>query len=275
MMLLTAPFDLSGARRAHVPWRPALASAIVGACVAAAALVLETLGVTPPGCGRAIAGAAAHSGFLAVGWIVAAGERAHWQRPIARAAAILLAASLVAQFTTWGGLLYLLVPLVVFRDAAQVPALRDAGVRLAAGLRPLALGLTAGAFLGCHLLLTASLTLGYAIRVGDAMAYVSVVAYDAGANALTVEWLFRGALFSRAWRRWDFWPSVALSTALAVGRYLFDPTLPSTLEVKVGAVFYMSLLGVTGCALRASSASLLPGYLATLVFFLAYRMLAQ
>jgi hypothetical protein len=275
MMLLTAPFDSSGARRAHVPWRPALASAIVGACVAAAALVSETLGITPLGCGRAIAGAAAHSGFLAVGWIVMAGERAHWQRPIARAAAILLAASLAAQFTTWGGLLYLLVPLVVFRDAARVPALQDAGVRLTAGHRPLALGLAAGAFLGCHLLLTASLTLGYAIRLGDAMAYVSLAAYDAGANALTAEWLFRGALFSRAWRRWDFWPSAALSTALAVGRYLFDPTLPSTLEVKVGAVFYMSLLGVTGCALRASSASLLPGYLATLVFFLAYRMLAQ
>jgi hypothetical protein len=274
MMLLATPFD-PAASRGGVPWRPAFASAIVSAGVAAAGLGVEALGVIPVGCGRAVAGTAAHSGFLAIGWIVATGERAHWPRPIAQATAILLAASLAAQFTTWGGLLYLLVPLVIIGEAARVPALRDAGVRLTAGLQPLALGLTAGAFLGCHLLLTASLTLGYTIRVEEAMAYVSVAAYDAGANALTTEWLFRGALFSRAWRRWDFWPSAALSTLFAVGRYLLDPTLPSTIEVKVGAVFYMSLLGVTGCAFRASSTSLLPGYLATLVFFLAYRMLAQ
>jgi CAAX prenyl protease-like protein len=273
-MLLAAPFD-PAASRGGVPWRPALASAIVSAGVAAAALSEEAFGVIPFGCGRAVAGAAAHSGFLAIGWIVAVGERANWERPIARASAILLAASLAAQFTTWGGLLYLLVPLAVVGEAARVPALRDAGVRLTAGLRSLTLGLAAGAVLGCHLLLTASLTLGYAVRLDDAMAYVSVAAYDAGANALTAEWLFRGALLSRLWRRWDFWPSAAVSTALVVGRYLLDPTLPSTIEVKVGAVFYMSLLGVTSCALRASSASLLPGYLATLVFFLAYRMLTQ
>jgi hypothetical protein len=274
-MLLAAPFDPSAASGGGVPWRPALASAIVSAGVAAAALSEEALGIIPPGCGRAVAGAAAHSGFLAIGWIVAVGERAHWQGPIARTTAILLVASLAAQFATWGGLLYLLVPLAVVGEAARVPALRDAGVRVPAGLRSLTLGLAAGAFLGCHLLLTASLTLGYTVRLDDAMAYVSAAAYDAGANALTAEWLFRGALFSRAWRRWDFWPSTAVSTALAVGRYLLDPTLPSTIEVEVGAVFYMSLLGVTSCALRASSASLLPGYLATLVFFLAYRMLAQ
>jgi hypothetical protein len=275
MMLLTSPFDPSAAERAGVRWRPALVSTIVSAGVAAAALSLDTLDLTLLACGRAVAGAAAHCGFLAVGWIVAAGERGHWQRPIARAAAVLLAASLAAQLTTWGSLLYLLVPLVVLGDAARVPPLRDAGVRLPAGLRPLALGLAAGAFLGCHLLLTASLTLGYAIRVDDPMAYVSAATYDVGANALTAEWLFRGALFSRVWRRWDFWPSAALSAALVVGRYLLDPTLPSTIEVTVGTVLYMSLLGVTSCALRASSASLLPGYLATLVFFLAYRMLAQ
>jgi hypothetical protein len=272
-MLLTAPFDMSAAGRAAAPWWPPLAPAIVSAGAAATALSLERLGVIPLGCGRAVAGAAAHGGLLAVGWIVATGERAPW-RPIAQATAILLAASLAAQFTTWGGLLYLLVPFVIIGEAARVPALRNAGVRLTASLQPLALGLAAGAFLGCHLLLTASLTLGYTIRVAGAMAYVSVAAYDAGANALTTEWLFRGALFSRAWRRWDFWPSAALSTLFAVGRYLLDPTLPSTIEVKVGAVFYMSLLGVTSCAFRASSASLLPGYLATLVFFLAYRMLA-
>ena len=45
---------------------------------------------------------------------------------------------------------------------------------------------------------------------------VPAVAYDVGANGLTAEWLFRGALFSRLWRRWPFWPAASLSTAMAV-----------------------------------------------------------
>jgi hypothetical protein len=37
----------------------------------------------------------------------------------------------------------------------------------------------------------------------------------------------------------------------------------------------MSILGFSSCALRAWSGSLLPGYLATVAFFTAYRMLAH
>ena len=43
----------------------------------------------------------------------------------------------------------------------------------------------------------------------------------------------------------------------------------------LGAAFYTGLVGVAACALRAWSQSLLPGYLATLVFFLAYRALGH
>lgn len=95
-----------------------------------------------------------------------------------------------------------------------------------------------------------------------------------GANAVSAEWLFRGALFCRWWRRWRFWPAAALSTTLAVGRYLLDPALPRTLEIWAGAVFYMAVLGLGCCALRAWSGSLVPGYLATVAFFAVYRMLA-
>jgi hypothetical protein len=96
-----------------------------------------------------------------------------------------------------------------------------------------------------------------------------------GNQALTAEWLFRGALFSTAWRRWAFAPAVGLSSGLAVLRYVLDPYLPSAPEVWLGAALYTGLIGMAACALRAWSQSLLPGYLATLAFFLAYRALGH
>src|SRR5262249_24362655 len=96
-----------------------------------------------------------------------------------------------------------------------------------------------------------------------------------GANALTAEWLFRGALFSQGWRRWEFWPAAAVSTSLVVVRYLADPALPHTIEARVGAGFYIALLGFAACALRAGSGSLLPGCLGRLTFFASSRMLTQ
>jgi hypothetical protein len=135
------------------------------------------------------------------------------------------------------------------------------------------LGLAAGLFLGAHLLVTASLTFGYHVARTDAHTYVSALAYDAGANLLSAEWLFRGAVFSALWRRVGFWPAALASTALALVRYLVDPALPHAPEARAGAVFYLGLVGLTACALRAWSGSLLPGYLAGLGFFGAYRLL--
>jgi len=110
--------------------------------------------------------------------------------------------------------------------------------------------------------------------VGGLPAYLSALAYDVGANALSAEWLFRGAVFSLLWRRGTFWPAALLTTALSLVRYLLDPFLPHAAEARAGAVFYLGLVGLIACALRAWSGSLLPGYLAALAFFAAYRMLA-
>jgi len=126
---------------------------------------------------------------------------------------------------------------------------------------------------GDHLLIAASLTLGYTASVPSLGGYLAGVAYDVGANALSVEWLFHGALFSALWRRWTFWPAAAISTGAGLLRYLVDPTFPTAPEAAAGAVFYLTILGLASCALRAWSGSVLPGYLATLVFFAAYRAL--
>ncbi len=275
MMLLSAPFDPYSPRRGETLWAPSLLAATAATALLCIGLAMEMLDGALRGFGLGVASAAVHGGFLAIGWIVAVGERRAWRGPVFRLAAVLLLASVASRFTAWGGLLYLLVPVLVLHEGRQLPVLRGIGLTLTAGLKPIALGLAAGTFLGAHLLISASLTSGYSIRVAILGQYLLAAAYDIGANALTAEWLFRGALFSRWWQRWEFWPAATLSTALAVARYLLDPSLPAALEARAGAVFYTSLLGFSACALRARSGSLLPGYLATTAFFAAYRMLAR
>jgi len=184
-------------------------------------------------------------------------------------------ASITTAFTAWGALLYLAPPAMLVYQGGRHANLQGMGLTVMAGVRSIALGLATGTFLGAHLLISASLTFGYVVRVSSIGSYLAAVAYDIGANALTAEWLFRGAAFSHWWQRWEFWPAAAVATALAVGRYLADPALPQAIEVRTGAVFYLALLGFTACALRARAGSLLPGYLATVVFFAAYRMLEQ
>jgi hypothetical protein len=276
VVLLSAPFDPSQARRQPVPWSAGLVAAAAVTAVVGGALAADMLwGGRLGAIGRAVAGAATHIGFLTVGWIVVCGRCPSWGGPIFWSAAVLLFASVTSRFTIWGSLFYLALPGLLLHAGARYPAVRNVGVNLRVGLTPIALGLAAGAFLGAHLLVSASLTLGYGIQVTDPSLYLAAAMYDVGASALTAEWLFRGAMFSHWWRRWEFWPAASGSAALAVGRYLLDPALPATLEVRAGAIFYMALLGYSSCALRAYSGSLLPGYLATVVFFLAYRTLAQ
>jgi hypothetical protein len=274
MILLGSPFD-PGAARHPAPLRGQLVlivSIVLTAVLAGSALGM--LGRTLRDVGRGLQSAAIHGGLLAGGWVLAAG-RPVWQGPVIPSAGALVLASLASRLSPWGAVLYALPPLVLVRAGLRWAPLRGMGLNMPVRLRHIASGVSAGTFLGAHLLVSASLTLGYAVRVERLEQYLGAVAYDVGANALTAEWLFRGVLFSRWWQKWDFWPAAGLSTALAVCRYLMDPALPPAIEVRAGTVFYTGLLGFSACWLRAESGSLFPGYLATVIFFAAYRMLAQ
>ncbi len=57
-------------------------------------------------------------------------------------------------------------------------------------------------------------------------------------------------------------------------RYLVDPLLPKSVELMIGAVFYLALLGAVNCWLLSWSRSLLPGLVSATIFFAAYRTLA-
>ena len=272
MMLLNAPFDPGRAPRVEpLPWSGVLAATAVLAALAIG-LGLEMTDGALREVGKGMARGAAHGAFLVGGWIIAA-RRSVCLAPVLHAATALFVASVASTFNAWGALLYLLPPLVLLSEGIRHGALRGIGLRATAGLRSLGLGLAAGIFLGGHMLISASLTVGYLVRVSTMGQYLTAVAYDIGANALTAEWLFRGVLFSRWWRRWEFWPAAGLSTVLAVVRYVGDPALPPPIEARAGAVFYTALLGFTACALRAESGSLLPGYMAAVTFFVAYRLL--
>jgi hypothetical protein len=237
-------------------------------------LAAESLTGVERNLGHAFASGAVHAGFLSAGWILALQGRGGWHLTALRGAGALIVASLAAKLSPAGAVAYLLVPLVIARDATMWRArLERIGWRAPREALSPFVGAAAGAFLGVHLLFAASLMLGYPVAIPDGHRYLAAVAYDIGANSLTAEWLFRGAIFSALWRRWSFWPAAAVSTGLALVRYLLDPALPQTAELMAGAMFYMLLLGLGCCALRAWSGSLLPGYLATVAFFAAYRIL--
>jgi hypothetical protein len=274
MVLLTAPFDPNRTRRAGRLPRAGLLATIASLVLSTAGVLMGLSGGVVHDLGRGMASGGVHCAFLFAGWMIARGRLTGFA-PVVYSAAALCLASITAAFTAWGALLYLVPPVILLYEGHRHAALRGIGLTVAAGVRSIALGLATGTFLGAHLLISASLTFGYVVRVSSIGPYLAAVAYDVGANALTAEWLFRGAVFSHWWQRWEFWPAAGLATALAVARYLADPALPQAIEVRTGAVFYIALLGLTACALRARAGSLLPGYLATVTFFAAYRMLGQ
>jgi membrane protease YdiL (CAAX protease family) len=254
--------------------RPLAAVAAAAALGAGTGLAAEAALGSAGEIGHALASASLHAGYLAAGWVVALEGGEGWRGPALRGAAALVVAALASRVSLAGALAYLLVPLVLARDAgAWRRSLEPIGWSPPCPWRAMLLGAVAGTFLGLHLIIAASQTLGYAVSVHDGGRYLAAVAYDLGANALTAEWLFRGAIFSALWRRWSFWPAAVVSTACVLVRYLLDPALPRAIEAIVGATFYLSLLGLACCALRAWSGSLMPGYVATLAFFAAYRTL--
>lgn len=274
MRLLTGPVETERAARSPSIARPLAVIAAAAALGAGTGLAAETGLGAADGVGHALASASLHAGYLAAGWVVALDGREGWRGPALRGAAALALAALASRVSLAGALAYLLVPLVFARDAgARRRSLEPIGWSPRCAWRGMLLGAAAGTFLGLHLIIAASQTLGYAVSVHDGGRYLAAVAYDVGANALTAEWLFRGAIFSALWRRWSFWPAALVSTACALVRYLLDPALPQAIEAMVGATFYLSLLGLACCALRARSGSLVPGYVATVAFFAAYRTL--
>ena len=273
MDLLTAPFEATRRRAPAAVWRPFVAVSAIMLAVVGTGRLLVLQGGALADLGVAFEGAGVHGGFIAQGLVIALAGQGAWAGSALRVAAMLLAGFLLGRLAPWGSLLLAATPLVLLQECRRYPILSRIGALEPVRPGSLTIGFAVGAFLGAHLLITASLTFGYAVSVAGASAFAAAVAYDVGANALSAEWLFRGTLFSHWWRYWGFWGAAATSTGLSLVRYLLDPALPHTAEARAGAIFYLAALGVATSVLRAWSGSLLPGYCASVAFFAAYRTL--
>jgi len=259
------------------PWRPGTRPLLADtptrllvavACVVVAALVLASWTPLPTGAMRVVGVAVGHGALLATALAWAGCV------PGSGVVAIVLLAATAAAATLGpaGALAYLAVPLWV-AWLARRRRLVALGLAGPVPRRALLAAVVLGAFLGGHLLVSASLTLGVHIRPEGGAGVLAALAYDVGANVLAAECLFRGALFNRAQRRWSFATALAVATSAYVARYLVDPLLPKSVEWVVGAVFYLTLLSAGNCWLFWWSGSLVPGVVSALVFFAAYRLL--
>lgn len=272
MDVLTHPFDpLGETERAWLPFP--LGAAAPFLFIFAGGAIATAGGIISPDIARPFATAGFHGGLLAVALASAWGRTQGWRGPAWLLAGLLFLASLAARLSPWGAFAYTLVPLTLWALGRRSPLLGRIGWRPPEDHRIWLLGAAAGFFLGAHLLLSASRTFGYPIRLTPTGPVLAAIAYDAGANVLSAELCFRGAMFNFWQRRWGFWTGTLVSTVIYLLRYAGDPALPPTLEVAVGLLFYLALLSIAGCALLALSGSLLPSALAALFFFSAYRAL--
>lgn len=271
MDVLSQPFDPRMGPGRLVPFPPVSLSPFL--LLFASGAVLATRGPLPLQIARPLVAAGFHGSLLAAAVASAWGEADGWQSPAWLLAGLLFLASLFAQLTPWGAVAYLLLPLTLWTLGARCPQLRRVGWGWPQNSRAWFLGAGVGLFLGVHLILSASRTFGYPMRLTPVAPVLAAIAYDAGANVLSSELFFRGVLFNFWDRRWGFWTGTGLSTGACLLRYLADPALPGTLELTMGALFYLTLLSLASCALLALSGSLLPSVLATLSFFGAYRTL--
>jgi membrane protease YdiL (CAAX protease family) len=231
---------------------------------AGALAAAEIISLTPA---RAVGAGGAQGALLAtaVAW-----ARCDRRGPApALAAAVVLVGAVGATLSPVGVIAYLAAPVWLWSQRDRLPSLGLARPPLGISAAGAALGLV----LGAHLLVTASLTLGYGVRVPTPGHLAPWLAYDAGANVLTTEAFFRGALLDRAQRRWSFALASVSVTILCLARYFLDPLLPHSLEVAAGAVFYLTLLSLGNCWMYWRSGSIVPGIVAGVTFFACYRLL--
>ena len=269
---LTRPFDPAGGPRQ--PLFPfSLRVFVPFAALLAGGWGLGRIGIVSAAAVKIVGVAGFHGALLASALAAGRHTSAGWGAPALVCTGFLLLAATLSRATVWGSASYVSVPVVLGILSLRQEERGGFGLSFRWDPRAVALGLAVGLFLGIHLLISASRTLGYQIRLVPLAPVLAALAYDLGANVCSAECFFRGALFGHWQRQWGFWRAAGTATGLSVLRYLLDPALPRTLEVVTGVVFYLSLLGLSGCALVWWSRSLLPSAVAALAFFSAYRML--
>jgi membrane protease YdiL (CAAX protease family) len=255
------------AAMAAVPFSAGWREARILVMTCAAGSALAAAGMFSPEMTAIVGVAAIHGGLVAAALV--------WSGvPVGEAVVVIVLLVLargVATLHPLGALGYLAVPLWLGR-LALAGRLTRLGLGRPWPWGPVGVGALAGLTLALHLVTCASRTLGYTIRI-DGGVVVPALGYDLGANVVSAELFFRGAVLHHLWRRWTFGLALAVASLAAAVRYCVDP-FAATTELRVGAAVYMTMLAILNGVLCRWSGSLLPGLVAAAIFFACYRLLA-
>lgn len=242
---------------------------VVLALVLGASFAVVAVGALPPRV-LGVAGIAAGHGALMATALAWAGLPA---RTYAVAIGLVTLGALSASVHALGAVAYLALP-VWIHALVRSGRLGALGLQVPSPPGALLIAAVVGVGLGAHLLVSATLTFGYRVGV-EPQRYLGAVFYDLGVQVFATELFFRGALFNRAQRRWPLGRALLVAVTATLGRYLVDPLLPRSADALLGMTFYVSLLATASGWLFWRFGTPVPGMVAGLGFFAAYRALAR
>ncbi|HNT75131.1 MAG TPA: hypothetical protein PKH77_08940 [Anaerolineae bacterium] len=133
--------------------------------------------------------------------------------------------------------------------------------------RDIGVGLLGGGVLAGHYLFALTFTGASQVRVFPLPFLVWEASFQVFMT-LATELFYRATLYRylESERHWDFWAAAAVVAAVGVALYLVKARWTSDIITIVGVIFYVIILNVINSALYRWTRSLLPGYIAGLVF---------
>jgi hypothetical protein len=140
------------------------------------------------------------------------------------------------------------------------------------------LGITLGAALGFHFLLTTSfLQRGVTLRTVAWPYLFWTLCYQVGLRALGEELLFRGVIFSLFFdeARWSFGRGMLMIVLLDLIAYASLASRSHDLRLGIFILAYRAVLGFLNVFLRAQQNSLIPGWVGNVVFGLAIAVVMR
>ncbi len=167
----------------------------------------------------------------------------------------------------WGVWHWLYVGMIA-RLARRYPQeARALGLRFDHWRRDIGIGLLGGGVLTGHYLFVLAFTGASRVRVFPFPFLVWEVSFEVFVT-LAMELFYRATIYRylESERRWDFWAAAAASAAVGVTLYLVKARWTSDIITIVGVIFYVIVSNVINAALYRWMRSLLPGYIAGLVF---------
>lgn len=167
----------------------------------------------------------------------------------------------------WGLWHWLYVGLIAWFARSYPQETRALGLRFEHWRRDIGVGLLGGSALAGHYLFVLAFTGASHVRVFPLPYLVWETSFEVFMT-LATELFYRATLYHylESERRWDFWAAAAVTAVVGVALYLVKARWTSDILLIVGVIFYVIMLNVINAALYRWTRSLIPGYVAGLLF---------